>query len=307
MKQAGKVLDYKFYPVTHCNMCGSDPSFHKLMGHRLNQSQGFSPKNKLGISVSIQKCRKCGLVFSNPMPVPEDFQAHYGIPPEEYWNSEDFAWKENYFAPELQVLNQLMPVQKGMRALDIGAGLGKCMISLEKAGFEAYGMEPSEPFYERAVSKMNISKERLQLGMLEDVDYPKDHFDFITFGAVLEHLYDPAESIRKAVNWLKPKGLIHIEVPCSRFLFQKLVNVYNRILGTQFVTNVSPMHPPFHLYEFDIRSFRELGLKTDFEIVKHQYFVCDVMFVPRLIKPLFSAYMKWTDTGMQLVVWLKKK
>jgi SAM-dependent methyltransferase len=168
-------------------------------------------------------------------------------------------------------------------------------------------MEPSKPFYERALSKMNISKERLQLGMLEDVDFPEGHFDFITFGAVLEHLYDPAASIKKALKWLKKDGLMHIEVPCSRFLFQKLVNVYNRIRGTRFVTNLSPMHTPFHLYEFDIRSFKELGLTTNFEIVKHQYFVCDVMFVPRLIKPLFTAFMKSTDTGMQLVVWLKKK
>lgn len=288
-------------------MCGSDASSHKLMGHRLNQSQGFSPHKKLGVSVSIQKCRNCGLVFSNPMPVPVDIQDHYGIPPEEYWHEENFSWQEGYYATELAMLNQLAPVRPGMRALDIGAGLGKCMISLQKAGFDAYGMEPSKPFYERAISRMNISPEKLQLGMVEDVDYPAEHFDFITFGAVLEHLYDPAGSIQAAMKWLKKDGLIHIEVPCSRFLFQKMVNVYNRLRGTRFVTNISPMHAPFHLYEFDVRSFRELGQKANFEIVKHQYFVCDVMFVPRLIKPLFTAYMKWTNTGMQLVVWLKKK
>ena len=62
------------------------------------------------------------------------------------------------------------------------------------------------PFYERAISKMNIDPGKLKLGMIEDVDYPENHFDFITFGAVLEHLYHPAASIEKAMKWLKPGG-----------------------------------------------------------------------------------------------------
>jgi hypothetical protein len=31
-----------------------------------------------------------------------------------------------------------------MKALDVGAGLGKCMISLNNAGFDAFGCEPSK-------------------------------------------------------------------------------------------------------------------------------------------------------------------
>jgi 2-polyprenyl-3-methyl-5-hydroxy-6-metoxy-1,4-benzoquinol methylase len=45
------------------------------------------------------------------------------------------------------------------------------------------------------------------------VIFPEAHFDFITFGAVLEHLYDPSMSIHKAMSWLKPSGIMHIEVP----------------------------------------------------------------------------------------------
>jgi len=58
-----------------------------------------------------------------------------------------------------------------MTALDVGAGLGKCMTSLAHAGFDAYGLEPSVPFYERALSEMKISPERLKLGMIEDIEY----------------------------------------------------------------------------------------------------------------------------------------
>jgi 2-polyprenyl-3-methyl-5-hydroxy-6-metoxy-1,4-benzoquinol methylase len=79
-----------------------------------------------------------------------------------------------------------------MTALDIGAGLGKCMTSLAHAGFDAYGLEPSVPFYERGLSEMKISPERLKLGMIEDIEYEDESFDFMTYGAVFEHLYHPA-------------------------------------------------------------------------------------------------------------------
>jgi 2-polyprenyl-3-methyl-5-hydroxy-6-metoxy-1,4-benzoquinol methylase len=113
-----------------------------------------------------------------------------------------------------------------MKALDVGAGIGKCLISLQNAGFDAYGFEPSTPFFERAIRVMGIKPEQLKKGMLEEMNYEPDTFDFITFGAVLEHLYDPDKAIAKAMNWLKPNGLIHIEVPSSKHLVAKIFNLY---------------------------------------------------------------------------------
>ena len=31
------------------------------------------------------------------------------------------------------------------------------------------------------------------------------------------------------------------------------------------------MHEPFHMYEFDMESFRQLARRLDFEIVVHRY------------------------------------
>lgn len=288
-------------------MCSSDHNQHRIMGIRLNQSQGLSPRKRKGIAVSVLKCRECGLIFCDPMPVPEDIQAHYGVPPENYWREEYFKWDKTYFSREIDVLKKIIPVKPGMKALDIGAGLGKCMLSLQQAGFEAYGLEPSRSFYQRAIEKMNIPSDRLKYGMLEQIEYEENQFDFITFGAVLEHLYDPADSIQRALRWVKPGGIIHIEVPSSKHLISRLINVYYRLRGTNFVTNVSPMHSPFHLYEFGLSSFQKLGEIYNFEIVEKEYFVCDIMFFPGFLKPLLTSYMKMTKTGMQLTVWLKKK
>jgi ubiquinone/menaquinone biosynthesis C-methylase UbiE len=153
---------------------------------------------------------------------------------------------------------------------------------------------------------MKIDPSRLKLGMIEEMDYPAEHFDFITFGAVLEHLYHPASSIEKAFGWLKPGGIIHAEVPSSRWLIAKLINFYYRVAGTNYVTNTSPMHEPFHLYEFDLKSFQKLGERLGFDIASYEFMVCTIRNIPRPLHFFFRKYMEMTNTGLQLTVWLKK-
>jgi ubiquinone/menaquinone biosynthesis C-methylase UbiE len=300
---AGK---YVFEERTHCEMCGDPVAHHKVMGQRLNQSQGRNPKNKSGIAVSIMKCRNCKLIYAQPLPIPQDFNDHYGREPEDYWPKQDFEWHEGYFSSEIKSAKKLLPFQPGMKALDVGAGIGKCMVSLSKAGFDTYGFEPSRQFYERALSEMPISLDRLQHGMIEKVNYPDSSFDFITFGAVLEHLYHPADCLEKAMRWLKPGGLLHVEVPSSKYLVARIFNIYNRLHGTHYVTNLSPMHVPFHLYEFDVKSFTELGKRLHFKVEQHTIEVCEIMHIPRLFRPMLRAYMGWTNTGMQLTLFLRK-
>jgi ubiquinone/menaquinone biosynthesis C-methylase UbiE len=104
-------------------------------------------------------------------------QEHYGVPPESYWIESYFTIKDSYFAGEIERVKKLLDFNKSMKSLDIGAGLGKQMIALSKIGFETYGFEPSKQFYEGAISKRGISPERLKLGMIEDVEYPENHFD----------------------------------------------------------------------------------------------------------------------------------
>lgn len=287
-------------------MCSTSVENHKVLGVRLNKSQGSKPKKQYGIAVGVLKCNNCNLIFSNPQPIPSDLQDHYGTPPEDYWKKEYFEWKENYFKTQIDEVKKLLIKVDYPKALDIGAGLGKAMISLEKEGFDAFGFEPSIPFFERAISKMKINPERLKLGAIEDVDYPENLFDFITFGAVVEHLFSPAESIEKALKWLKPGGIIHIEVPSSNWFNAKLINFYYRLIGTSYVTNLSPMHVPFHLFEFDLKSFEALGKKLGYSIEKSKFDVCSIYFVPKIFHPLLRWYMKKTNSGMQLTVYLRK-
>jgi 2-polyprenyl-3-methyl-5-hydroxy-6-metoxy-1,4-benzoquinol methylase len=298
---------YFFEEVLRCQMCGIDTSNHKVLGQRLNQSQGLNPYRKNGISVSVKQCNNCGLIYSSPQPIPFDIQDHYGIPPDSYWKQDYFQVEDNYFSKEIEEARSLLVGIENPVALDIGAGLGKAMIALKKRGFDAFGFEPSKPFYEKAITTMKIDSQKLRLGAVEEMDYPKDSFDFITYGAVFEHLYHPAECLQKSLEWLKPGGIVHIEVPSSRWLISRMVNMYYRLIGTNYVTNLSPMHVPFHLYEFHLKSFDALATRLGCEVVKHRYEVCQIPFVPAPLHFLFRTFMSKTNTGMQLTVYLKKK
>ncbi len=296
---------YKFIELSSCNMCGCSLKEAKFIGHRLNRSQGLNPRGKKGIAITVWRCKSCGLVYSNPMPVPESLQDHYsGITGSEYTLSD--IWSEGIFKRQLITANRLLKSSNQIKALDIGSGHGHCLKSLVQAGYDAYGIEGSEVFYKETIKIHPELSDRITCIELENAFYEDNTFDFITFGAVLEHLYDPRESLEKALNWLKPGGIIHLEVPNANWLISILVDKFYQLSGTTFTTRVSPMHSPFHIYEFTLKSLIECGEQIGFKIKEFKYFDDYVPYFPVLLQKIIKKLMKKTSSCLQLEVWLEK-
>lgn len=250
----------------------------------------------------------CELVFSDPRPRPADLADHYGVPPESYFlDPSHWQVPDNYFGREIAEAKQLLQFRPGMTALDIGAGLGKAMTAIKRAGFEVYGIEPSVPFRSTAMERMKIPKDRIQLASIEEAEFARNSFDLVTFGAVLEHIQQPGLAIEKAMGWLKPGGIMQAEVPSSRYLMNKIVNGYFALHRVNYVTNLSPMHAPFHLYEFSLQSFHSHAHRVGYEVAAHRFEVCTIYHMPKALHGVLRAYMQRTDTGMQMTVWLRKK
>lgn len=155
-----------------------------------------------------------------------------------------------------------------------------------------------------AINQMKINPNKLKNEIVETVKYPDNYFDFISLGAVLEHLYNPSDILESTLRWLKPGGIIHIEVPSSDWLISKLINLYYKLTCRDYVSNLSPMHMPYHLYEFSLNSFR-MNSRNKYKIVFYEYYVCKT-FLPPFMDFIIKPIMKKTNTGMQLCVWLKK-
>jgi SAM-dependent methyltransferase len=297
-------LKYTFRFPDSCNMCGSGQDRFSVLGMRLNKGQGFRPKQLTGIAVGVRQCGNCGLIFADPQPEPEHFEDHYGDS-DAFWREDYFRDDPDYFATEIEEAQSLIGDAAGPKALDIGAGIGKAMRSLAAAGFDTFGIEPSEKFRHLALHA-GADPARLILAGIEDASFEPESFDFITFGAVLEHLPSPSEALRRALEWLKPGGIIQAEVPSSKWLISRLANLYFRLRGTNYVTNISPMHSPFHLFEFGLRSFELHGSRCGYEVALHRYSVCEIPYFPRFIDPLLRWWMERTSSGMQLTVYLRK-
>lgn len=298
-------ITYKFTYLEKCQMCHSSSDNFKILGKRLNASQGRNPSRKIGMTTSVCKCKACGLIFANPLPVPLNIGDHYDVPPEDYWTEDYFKLNNNYVFGQKEWLLKSKGENRTLKALDVGAGIGKQMIYLERLGFDTYGIEPSLPFYERALSKMGIDKSKLDNVSIEEADYEPNSFDFINFGVVLEHLYFPSDSLSKAIGWLRKGGLIHIEVPSADWLINRILNNYYKLKGSDYVANISPMHPPYHLTEFSLKSFMLNAEINGYKVKDHTFFVCET-YMPKILDPLLKRYMRRTNKGMQLSVWLEK-
>jgi SAM-dependent methyltransferase len=287
-------------------MCGDSTEHHKVIGQRLNKSQGYSPRSKFGISVTVKRCKNCGLIYSDPQPRPLSIQDHYGIPPESYWTAVHFQWNESYFLNYINQAKEMINFHQGMKSLDIGAGTGKMLLSLKNAGFDAYGLEPSEPFYKRALEFTGFPVDKLQLSSIEDAVYNENEFDFIIINAVAEHIYTPSATIANAVKWLKPGGVMYVGVPSADYFITNLIDVYFKALGTLYTSHISPMHEPFHLFEFTLKSFQADAKRHNYTIVQSGYDVCPIHFFPKMFHPLLSKFMELTNTGEAVYVWVKK-
>jgi SAM-dependent methyltransferase len=298
------VRDYSLRDVEHCNMCGVTIDNARVLGRRLSTSQGLRPTRKVGVSTTIMRCGGCGLVFANPLPVPHDIGQHYDTPPEDYWKPAYFEHDPEYFAPQIETFRRLWNGTRDPVALDVGAGIGKCMRSLTASGFEAYGLEPSAAFRQAAIEKGAISADRLKLGAVETVGYEPGTFDFATFGAVLEHVADPAGQLERVMGWLAPGGLLHLEVPSADWLTSRVFNLAYRVQGLDYVTNLSPLHPPYHLYEFTPESFRRHAQRAGHAVALEQQMTGRDTFLPGPDE-LWRRLMARTGTGMQLEVWLR--
>jgi len=197
------------------------------------------------------------------MPFPVDgLGQHYTVDADEYFAGhveEDRLTGGN----ELVATAERLLGRKG-KLLDVGVGRGEILISAIQAGWECEGVEPSTTFADYVEDRVGV---KIWRHPIEECDIPESEFDVVILSAVLEHLYDPAAVVEKISRFLKPGGLLYLDVPNEMGLFFRVGNAYQKLRGRKWCVNLAPTFPPFHIFGFSPTSLRLLLKKYDLKPV----------------------------------------
>lgn len=244
------------FEYVECNLCGLTSSDQVFKGKDIKYK-----KNGL---FSVVKCKKCGLVYTNPRPVQKNISNYY---PNEYWEmdgvdsvSNDIETKLKKFAHKF--INKIsykmtVPPKQGGKILDIGCGDGTGLLKLKKEGWETYGVEISDlaAKYAREKGGLNVFT-----GTVEAAEFDAEFFDGIILSHVVEHLYNPKSTLTEVNRILKKNGILIICLPNFSSVEAKIFEKY--WIGWDL---------PRHLYHYTPITITSLLNKTGFNVLKIEY------------------------------------
>jgi SAM-dependent methyltransferase len=185
-----------------CPLCGGTD--HMVVGQR----------DRDGGDLRTVMCGGCGHVFINPAPNEHDLKAYYTEKYRIAYKGVVTPKRKHVLRAGFRALERLTRLRRYLnppaRILDIGAGGGEFAYLLSRAGYDVVGVEPNAGYANFAQQSYGLD---IRATTLELIDFPEHTFDAITLHHVLEHLADPRAGLAKLSRWLKPGGLMVVEVP----------------------------------------------------------------------------------------------
>lgn len=165
--------------------------------------------------------------------------------------------------PLRRLLSQLPHKRPGGRILDIGCGSGGYLAFLADLGWACEGIEqgPNSRRYAQQELGLTVHSDLRQLR-----DFPDRCFDVVTMWHVIEHLSDPAATLREIGRILKPDGLLLLRTPNVRSWESWL-----------FGGNWYGLDPPRHLCLFSPVTMERLLRQCGFSValMRQDYHVVD--------------------------------
>ncbi len=281
---------------TQCAICESDAWDRELYADRLGADAAtysrFSARRQPDrVHYRMVRCRKCGLIRSDPV-LPEEELARL-------YRGSAFDYEEESGCARLtyaRYVQESLPRFEGRaRMLEIGCGNG---FFLEKAlglGFtEVHGVEPSRQAVEAAPPAV---RDRIKNELFQEGLYPPGWFSLICGFQVLDHLTQPNDVLRACRLLLQPGGV-------ALFINHDVGAWINRILGER-----SPIVDIEHTYLYDKKTMARIFRKNGFEIlrvfpVRNEYplaYWCKMAPMPGWLKTRLLPAVKRSRCGRWIV------
>ncbi|MEW6333024.1 MAG: class I SAM-dependent methyltransferase [Thermodesulfobacteriota bacterium] len=263
----------------HCYLCGSP-------GNRLYGGLRDGLYNAPG-RWNLSSCRRCGLVWLDPRPLPEEIWKTYGTycthSAAPSGSSPRLARLRNRIGEAVLATcygyernrgdTPLRGIPAGLcraafvrdiygipimglraawrgRLLDVGCGDGAFLARMNRLGWETVGVEPDAKAADRAKAHFGVD---VIAGTLDQADFPDGSFDAITLSHVVEHLAEPAETLRRCWQLLRKGGRIMVTSPNAQSLGHRIFREHWRGLEV-----------PRHLLIFSLHTLRRMAADAGF-------------------------------------------
>ncbi len=216
---------------------------------------------------SVYKCGGCGLGVLDPRPDRKElaqiyekayFDSHYGGRPEV--GSSKMTQR---IAQENHRVAFFRKFRKEGLVIDVGCGMGYFLYAAQKFGYAVEGVDISN---HAAAYVRDALKIPLKIGHLDFIDFPERSADVITMWHFLEHTDNPRQYIKKVSRWLKPDGLLVIDVPN-----------YEGTDAKKKGSDWADWDLPHHLYHFTPDALTLLLSQHGFDIIRKKKYHSEVI------------------------------
>ncbi len=148
----------------------------------------------------------------------------------------------------------------GKRLLDVGCGTGDFLVVAADAGLEVTGLEPAGAAAERARENgLRVAEQDLATFCSEHDG--GERFDAVVLLNVLEHVPEPAQTLRNVSSLLAPRGIVWIRVPND-------FNPLQAAAAARIGADGWWVCVPDHINYFDTESLPRLLTQLEFETVE---------------------------------------
>lgn len=228
---------------------------------RLGARGGRAHREGKGIKTDIVRCSVCDTAYPHPALIPET-NPYAKETAKEYFQLHNSQQKVKN-GEALATYAETVLGAPG-RMLELGCGRGELLVGALNRGWTAFGVEMTETYAQ--VARLNgVEVECITIQDCKSLDVT---YDVILLAAVLEHLYDPIETLVRIGKALRPGGLLFIDVPNESSLAMRIGNIYMRMRGKDWAINLSPTFAPYHVVGFSPISLQRALSSTGFRIHK---------------------------------------
>ena len=202
------------------------------------------------------RCRRCGHVYQNPQPDPDDLIVRYD---EEYAryeleNSDNFLDLMVKGLDDVSFFERVAAANLDRSLLDIGCATGALLEYAANRGFRVQGVEVCEPAARYGIDRRGVP---IAVGTLDDTNV-QHRFGAAHTSHVIEHIPDPRAFLRSIRRHLVPGGLLVLVTPNTSGL-------QARLFGSRWRSAIAD-----HVHLFSRRNLLRLLSAEGFQAIRIQ-------------------------------------